>query len=67
MEYPDYKIWRQFSYEYETERLAIDLLGGGTFLREWVDDANQDVDVFDDRLKKDEQKWFRERKSHLLY
>jgi len=46
--------------------LAIDLLGGGTFLREWVDDANQDVDVFDDRLKKDEQKWLQDRKSPLL-
>ena len=67
MEYPDYKIWRQFTYEYENERLAIDLLGGGTFLREWVDDPNLDADVFDARLKKDEQKWLQERKSHLLY
>jgi len=67
MEYPDYKIWREFAYEYETERLAIDLLGGGTFLREWVDDPNLDADVFDARLKKDEQKWMQERKSHLLY
>ena len=67
MEYPDYKIWHQLTYEYENERLAIDLLSGGTFLREWVDDTYLDADVFDARLKKDEQKWLEERKSHLLY
>ena len=32
--------------------MAIDLPGCGTFLRELVDDANLNVDVFDARLKK---------------
>src|SRR3954469_13172089 len=34
---PDYPLWRDFPYEYET-RLAIDVINGGPLLREWVDD-----------------------------
>jgi len=37
---PDYKLWRDFPYEYEHHRLAIDLINGGEQLRQWVDDAN---------------------------
>ena len=35
---PDYEIWRRFEYEYERDRLPIDVLNGGPLLREWVDD-----------------------------
>lgn len=65
--YPDYKIWRVFPYEYETERLAIDLLSGGTFLREWVDDPGLGPDDFEARLRGDEQEWLEAREPHLLY
>ena len=37
--YPDYALWRDFPYEYEFERLAIDVINGGPGLRKWVDDA----------------------------
>ncbi|MFQ5459066.1 MAG: exo-beta-N-acetylmuramidase NamZ domain-containing protein, partial [Myxococcota bacterium] len=47
LEQPDYDLWRTFEYEYETERRAIDLLSGGTFLREWVDDAGAGPADFD--------------------
>jgi len=36
--HPDYELWRDFPYEYEFERLAIDVINGGPALREWVDD-----------------------------
>ena len=67
LEYPDYEIWRKFAYEYETEKLAIDLLTGGTFLREFVDDPNMNPAQFDERLKKDEQQWAKIRQPYLLY
>jgi len=67
MEYPDYTIWRHFSYEYETERLAIDLLGGGVFLRQWVDDPHATFEDFDQRLFPDEALWQEIRKPYLLY
>ena len=67
LEYPDYEIWRDFPYEYETDRLAIDLLSGGTFLRDWVDDPAANVGDFDKRLKSDERDWADIREPHLLY
>ena len=36
--YPDYPLWRDFAYEYEHGKLAIDVINGGPLLREWVDD-----------------------------
>jgi len=67
LEYPNYELWRKFAYEYETERLAIDLLSGGTFLRDWVDDPNARPSDFDERLTNDERKWAEIRKPYLLY
>ena len=67
LEYPDYEIWRRFPYEYETERLAIDLLSGGTFLREWVDDPATTPDDLDARLQADEECWHASRAPYLLY
>jgi len=67
LEYPDYELWRKFPYEYETERLAIDLLSGGTFLRDWVDNPKSAPSDFDNRLTKDERDWAEIRKPYLLY
>jgi uncharacterized protein YbbC (DUF1343 family) len=67
LEYPDYPIWRDFHYEYERERLAIDLLSGGTFLREWVDDAEAMPGDLEARLAPDEAAWVAERRGFLLY
>ena len=39
--YPDYPLWRDFPYEYEHGKLAIDVINGGPLLREWVDDARR--------------------------
>lgn len=65
--YPDYPLWRDFPYEYEHDRLAIDLINGGTLLREWVDDAagtSQDIDTV---AVADEEAWVEERRPYLLY
>ena len=67
LEYPDYDLWRQFPYEYESEKMAIDLLNGGTFLRDWVDDYHALPADFDTYLKKDEQAWSQIRAPYLLY
>jgi hypothetical protein len=40
---PDYPLWRDFAYEYEHDRLAIDLINGGPALREWVDNPSATV------------------------
>jgi uncharacterized protein YbbC (DUF1343 family) len=65
--YPDYPIWRDFPYEYELDRLAIDVINGGPSLREWVDDpAAQPADL--DRLAaRDEAAWQDEIAGLLIY
>lgn len=65
--YPDYPLWRDFPYEYETERLAIDLLAGGTLLRDWVDDPQAVPADLESRLVADEAAWREERGPFLLY
>jgi len=65
--YPDYKLWREFAYEYELDRLAIDVIDGGTGLRDWVDDDLAEFGVLENRLAKDEALWKEEVKEYYLY
>src|SRR4051812_5993861 len=37
--YPDYALWRDFAYEYEHGKLAIDFINGGPWVGEWGDGA----------------------------
>jgi uncharacterized protein YbbC (DUF1343 family) len=64
---PDYDLWRSFSYEYESERLAIDLINGSELLRRWVDESNAGPDDLDRLARADEESWREERESVLLY
>ena len=63
----DYPIWRDFHYEYETARLAIDLINGGPDLRLWVDDQKALPQDFEALLTPDEKRWREERREFLLY
>ncbi|NEX92591.1 DUF1343 domain-containing protein [Caulobacter sp. 17J65-9] len=65
--YPDYALWRDFPYEYEFGKLAIDVINGGPALREWVDDAASTPADLDAITLPDEEAWLEERKPHLLY
>lgn len=64
---PDYPLWRDFAYEYEHDRLAIDLINGSPLLREWVDDPEARPDDLDAIARPDEQAWNEERNAFLLY
>jgi uncharacterized protein YbbC (DUF1343 family) len=55
--YPDYPLWRDFPYEYELGKLAIDVINGGPALREWVDDASALPDHLDALTAPDEAAW----------
>ncbi len=63
----DYPIWRDFPYEYEFERLAIDVINGGPGLREWVDDAGAVPADLEALTAPDEAAWREATKSLLLY
>jgi uncharacterized protein YbbC (DUF1343 family) len=64
---PDYALWRDFPYEYERGRLAIDLINGGEALREWVDDPAAAPGDLDALAAPDERAWQAERKAIALY
>jgi uncharacterized protein YbbC (DUF1343 family) len=64
---PDYPIWRDFPYEYERDRLAIDLINGSPLLREWVDDGAATPGDLEALATVDEAAWREERARFLAY
>ena len=67
MQAPDYPLWRDFPYEYEQSRLAIDLINGGPLLREWVDNPRSTGEALDAAAQADEADWMESRAKFLLY
>ena len=65
--YPDYALWRDFPYEYEFDRLAIDVINGGPALRQWVDDSSTEAGDLEALAGADEARWREETGSLLLY
>ena len=64
--YPDYDLWRDFPYEYEFGKLAIDVINGSPLLREWVDGDGAPGDL-DALTEPDERDWEEQRKPYLRY
>ncbi len=54
---PGYQLWRDFTYEYEKDQLAIDLINGSDLLRLWVDDNNATPADLESLAIKDELRW----------
>ncbi|MEO5707680.1 MAG: DUF1343 domain-containing protein [Alteraurantiacibacter sp.] len=65
--YPDYPIWRDFPYEYEFDRLAIDVINGGPALRLWVDDPAAIPADLERLAGADERAWLEQTRDLLLY
>jgi uncharacterized protein YbbC (DUF1343 family) len=64
---PDYPLWRDFPYEYEQGRPAIDVINGGEVLRGWVDDPHAMPADLERLAGADEADWQGERQGTLLY
>ena len=64
---PDYEIWRDFAYEYEKDRPAIDVINGSDLLRRWVDDPAAAPADLEALTAHDEARWRSEREAVLLY
>jgi uncharacterized protein YbbC (DUF1343 family) len=65
--YPSYPLWRDFPYEYEVGKLAIDVINGSPLLRDWVDNAGATPADLDRITTPDEASWVEERRPFLLY
>jgi uncharacterized protein YbbC (DUF1343 family) len=64
---PGYPLWRDFPYEYEHDRRAIDLINGSDLLRHWVDDRAAGGSDLEALAGPDVLAWREERESLLLY
>jgi uncharacterized protein YbbC (DUF1343 family) len=64
---PDYDLWRDFPYEYEFGKLAIDVIDGGPALREWVDDAAATPSELEALASADEISWKDKTADFRLY
>jgi len=65
--YRNYPLWRDFAYEYEHGKLAIDVINGSPLLREWVDDTSAIPQDLDALAVPDKQAWLSERQEVLRY
>jgi uncharacterized protein YbbC (DUF1343 family) len=65
--HPDYPLWRDFPYEYERGKLAIDVINASPLLRQWVDDKATIPSDLDAITCPDEAAWTAERLPFLLY
>lgn len=63
----DYNLWTQPPYEYEQEKLPFDVINGGSFIREWIEDPQADVQTMEARLRQDEEQWRQSIAEFLLY
>jgi uncharacterized protein YbbC (DUF1343 family) len=64
---PAQPLWRDFPYEYELDRLAIDIINGSDLLRQWVDDPAAQPGDLEALAAADEAAWRQERSAFLLY
>ena len=64
---PQQPLWRDFAYEYEVGRLAIDLINGSELLREWVEDPASQPGDLEALAAADEAAWRQARAPFLLY
>jgi hypothetical protein len=65
--YADYPLWRDFAYEYERDKLPVDVINGGPLLRQWVDDRSATPQDLDKLTLVDEKAWCTERQPFLRY
>ena len=64
--YPGGFEWKQPPYEYETEKLPIDVISGGPWVREWAEGRHPWSD-YDEKERADAAAFQAERRSYLLY
>jgi uncharacterized protein YbbC (DUF1343 family) len=64
--YADKWSWKSPPYEYEYEKLPIDILAGGTKVRHTIDQSLNLRDLFKS-FERDEEAFRKSRKPFLLY
>lgn len=63
---PELMNWRQPPYEYEYERLPIDLINGNEKLKKWIDEGGQ-MKELSNELEVDHKSWLQNIEDVLMY
>ncbi|TVQ25519.1 MAG: DUF1343 domain-containing protein [Spirochaetaceae bacterium] len=64
--HPDLKLWSDPPYEYEHERLPIDLICGGPTFREWVE-SGESFQTLHERMHIEESRWIQTSSTAKIY
>jgi uncharacterized protein YbbC (DUF1343 family) len=64
--WPDAFAWKQPPYEYEHDKLPIDVIAGGPWVREWAEGRHAWADL-EEKDKNDSARFLEERREFLLY
>ncbi|WP_455211063.1 exo-beta-N-acetylmuramidase NamZ family protein [Kaarinaea lacus] len=65
--YPEYEMWSHHDYEYELTKLPFDVINGGTFIREWIEDSEAVALDFEKVLTEHESQWQQSVEGLLIY
>ena len=65
--HPDFSLFTNPPYEYEYQKMPLDILSGDGFLRDWINSSSSQPQDLEDKLSKDEELWIKTRKPYLLY
>jgi len=65
--YPEFQLFRDFAYEYVTDKLAFDVINGGPALRQWIEDSKSTPQQLEKALQADEKLWKKESKKYWIY
>jgi len=64
---PDYPLWRDHDYEYELSRKPIDVINGGFYLRQWVDNPDASFTAMETMIEEQLASWRSERRPFMIY
>ncbi len=65
--HPDFQLWSDHPYEYETKKTPVDVITGGLLFRNWVEDPKSKPATLDTHLSEDEKSWKKEIRPYILY
>lgn len=65
--YPEIDLWRSSPYEYETEKLPIDILDGSSRLRHWVEENQAEPGDLEAEISREEAQWLEESRPYWIY
>lgn len=65
--YPDYEMWSHHDYEYELGKLPFDVINGGTFIKEWIEDSEAAAGDLETVLLEHESQWQHSIEEFLIY